>query len=107
VDKDIEGFGVALPEAQACGKAVVGGASGGPAGTRRAPGTGWVVPSEGPGELALLAEDLPSDRGRLIRMRQADWQRAVENFGWPGTFSAISRPVRLAHAARAFMDRGL
>jgi glycosyltransferase involved in cell wall biosynthesis len=58
VAKDIEGFGMVLLEAQACGKPVVAGASGGTAETMRIPETGHVVPCDTPEHLADLVVKL-------------------------------------------------
>ena len=52
VGGDIEGFGMVLLEAQACGRPVLAGASGGTAETMRVPETGRVVPCDRPQELA-------------------------------------------------------
>lgn len=87
VGQDIEGFGMVLLEAQASGKPVVAGASGGTAETMRIPETGRVVPCDGPDKLAALVVDLLSDRERLARMGAAGRQWVVERFDW----EALSR----------------
>ncbi len=78
---DIEGFGIVLLEAQACGKPVVAGDSGGTAETMRQPETGQVVPCETPEPLAKLLGELLSDPERLRRMGDAglEW---VQQFDW-------------------------
>ena len=68
VGKDIEGFGMVLLEAQACGKPIVAGASGGTAETMRIPETGRVVCCDGPDELARVVTDLLGDPARLACM---------------------------------------
>jgi phosphatidylinositol alpha-1,6-mannosyltransferase len=80
VGTDIEGFGIVLLEAQACGKPVVAGASGGTAETMQIPDTGQVVPCDGPEELARLVVDLLGDRQRLDRMGEAARRWTVERF---------------------------
>jgi phosphatidylinositol alpha-1,6-mannosyltransferase len=82
VEKDIEGFGMVLLEAQACGKPVVAGASGGTSETMRIPETGRVVACDGPNELASVVVELLSDRNRLACMGQAARQWVVERFDW-------------------------
>ncbi len=90
VGRDIEGFGIVLLEAQACGKPVVAGASGGTAETMRIPETGRVVPCDGPDELAAVIIELLSDRNRLARMGVAARRWTVERFDW----EALSRQAR-------------
>jgi phosphatidylinositol alpha-1,6-mannosyltransferase len=87
IDRDIEGFGMVLLEAQACGKAVVAGASGGTAETMRIPETGLVVPCDRSDELAALLVELLPDTARLTRMGEAARRWVVEHFDW----SALTR----------------
>jgi phosphatidylinositol alpha-1,6-mannosyltransferase len=82
VGKDIEGFGLVLLEAQACGKPVVAGASGGTAETMDIPNTGLVVPCETPDELARVVAELLSDGGRMARMGRAARDWVVARFDW-------------------------
>jgi phosphatidylinositol alpha-1,6-mannosyltransferase len=82
VGQDIEGFGMVLVEAQACGKAVVAGTSGGTAETMSIPETGMVVACEKPQELAQLVGELLADGPRLTRMGVAARRWVVEHFDW-------------------------
>jgi phosphatidylinositol alpha-1,6-mannosyltransferase len=82
VEQDIEGFGMVLLEAQACGKPVLAGDSGGTAETMRIPETGQVVCCEGPLELAALVVRLLSDPERLARMGEAARLWVAEQFDW-------------------------
>jgi phosphatidyl-myo-inositol dimannoside synthase len=82
VGGDIEGFGMVLLEAQACGKPVVAGASGGTAETMRIPETGLVVPCDGPDALADVVCDLLTDPDRRARMGAAAREWVVERFDW-------------------------
>jgi phosphatidylinositol alpha-1,6-mannosyltransferase len=82
IGEDIEGFGMVLLEAQACGKPVLAGASGGTAETMRIPETGRVVPCDHPAEIAGAIRALLADRDRLARMGQAAREWVVEHFDW-------------------------
>ncbi len=79
---DIEGFGMVLLEAQACGRPVLAGASGGTAETLRETETGRVVPCEEPDVLAAAVVEMLSDPDRLARAGAAARGWAVENFDW-------------------------
>jgi phosphatidyl-myo-inositol dimannoside synthase len=82
VRRDIEGFGIVLLEAQACGKPVIAGASGGTAETMRIPETGLVIPCEGPEALASVVIELLADPDRRARMGEAGRAWVVEHFDW-------------------------
>jgi phosphatidylinositol alpha-1,6-mannosyltransferase len=82
VDGDFEGFGMVLLEAQACGKAVVGGASGGTAETMRIPETGRIVSCDGPYELATVVVKLLRDFDLRARMGQAARRWVIDHFDW-------------------------
>lgn len=94
VGRDIEGFGMVLLEAQACGRAVLAGKSGGTVETMEVPRTGVVVPCEEPTRIAEQIVELLLNSERLESMgaagrewveREFDWsklgQRAAELFG--------------------------
>jgi phosphatidylinositol alpha-1,6-mannosyltransferase len=72
---DIEGIGIVLLEAQAAGRPVLAGASGGTRETMRIPETGVVVPCDGPELLARDVASLLGDPARLDSMgrRARDW----------------------------------
>jgi phosphatidyl-myo-inositol dimannoside synthase len=82
VGDDFEGFGMVLLEAQACGKPVVAGDSGGTAETMRVGETGFIVPCDGPEKLAGLLGEMLTNSDRLADMgqRARDW--VVQNFDW-------------------------
>jgi phosphatidylinositol alpha-1,6-mannosyltransferase len=82
VGADIEGFGMVLLEAQACGRPVVAGASGGTAETMRIPQTGRVVSCDAPDALADLVIELMSDRARLEEMGAQGRTWVVEHYDW-------------------------
>lgn len=82
VNGDIEGFGMVLLEAQACGKPVVAGASGGTAETMRDPETGRVVPCDGPDELTTVVRDLLGDAALRDRMGRSARAWVERHFSW-------------------------
>jgi phosphatidylinositol alpha-1,6-mannosyltransferase len=98
VGKDVEGFGMVLLEAQACGRPVLAGASGGTAETLRIPETGEVVPCDGPEELAALAATLLADSPRMARMGAAARQWIVERFDWASLSRQVEQLFRLGPA---------
>lgn len=113
VDGDFEGFGMVLLEAQACGKPVIAGRSGGAAETLREGATGLVVDCDNLPALAqttlmlLLADDQRRCMGQLARQWAAarfDWSHqamrvqrlCTQCFGEPATLTA-------AFASRRFI----
>jgi phosphatidylinositol alpha-1,6-mannosyltransferase len=104
---DIEGFGMVLLEAQACGKPVVAGTSGGTEETMQIPDTGRVVDCRGPDRLAALLVELLSQPHVLARMGDAARLWVAERFAWPRLTSQareIFRRDRL-RAERALAHR--
>jgi phosphatidylinositol alpha-1,6-mannosyltransferase len=79
---DFEGFGMVLLEAQACGKPVIAGRSGGTAETIQPSRTGELVTCDTPGALADAAIRLLNDRERRERMGVCARQWTVEQFDW-------------------------
>lgn len=75
----VEGFGIALVEASACGLAVVGGRSGGVAEAVRDGETGLLVDAEAPGAVAAVVVRLLGDEALRRRMGAAG-RRAVETY---------------------------
>lgn len=82
VNGDFEGFGMVLVEAQACGKPVLAGASGGTAETMSLNETGVIVPCEEPKELAHTIVELLSNRLRLAQLGANARTWAIEQFDW-------------------------
>ena len=84
IGNDIEGFGMVLLEAQACGKPVLAGASGGTAETMRVGHSGLIVDCTRPEPLADAVIDLlAGDASRLEAMGRCGRQWVVENLDWP------------------------
>ncbi len=79
---DIEGFGLVLLEAQACGRPVVAGDSGGTRETLDPGRTGLLVACDGPQELAQRLGELLTDRDRLEAMGAAGRTWVETHFGW-------------------------
>jgi phosphatidyl-myo-inositol dimannoside synthase len=82
IGSDIEGFGMVLVEAQACGKPVIAGTSGGTCETMQIPQTGRVVPCEEPGTLAELVTAWLLDSALRARMGLAARAWAAAHFDW-------------------------
>ncbi len=107
VGRDIEGFGMVLVEAQACGKPVVAGTSGGTAETMSVPETGRLVAADDVAQLADVLVTLLRDAPGRERMGRAARRWAVEHFDWEqlsrqaaGLFRGI-RPDRVGQATTA------
>lgn len=90
VGTEIEGFGMVLLEAQACGKPVVAGTSGGTAETLRPYETGLLVDCTSVGALSaavtllLTTPAVRAKMGEAARewvLRQFDWQSQADRFG--------------------------
>ncbi len=82
VGQDIEGFGMVLLEAQACGKPVIAGASGGTAETMNIPKTGIVIDCSQPAVIAQWITEWLVDRPRLENMGIAARRWVQDNFNW-------------------------
>ncbi len=79
---DFEGFGIVLIEAQACGKAVLAGTSGGTAETMRPGVSGRLVDGQSPPAIADAIRDLLVDPAHLARMGDAGRAWVVDQFDW-------------------------
>jgi phosphatidyl-myo-inositol dimannoside synthase len=97
VGRDIEGFGMVLVEAQACGKPVIAGASGGTAETMQVGLTGRIVDCADVENLATAVTVLLADTAERSRMALAARRWAVERFDWEslaGQATAMFQMVR-------------
>jgi phosphatidylinositol alpha-1,6-mannosyltransferase len=79
---DFEGFGIVLLEAQACGKPVIAGLSGGTAETMEPSRTGELVACDTPDRLAEAAVDLLEHPERRAQMGACARQWVVDHFDW-------------------------
>ena len=79
---DVEGFGIVLLEAQACGKPVIAGKSGGTAETMKIPETGVVIDCTTPDRLAEVVVEWLRDPVLREKMGRAARQWVVERFDW-------------------------
>jgi phosphatidylinositol alpha-1,6-mannosyltransferase len=86
VGHDLEGFGMVLLEAQACGKAVLAGNSGGTRETLRNGETGRIAACDTPATLATALCELLGDRERLAEMGRAGREWIESRFDWPVRF---------------------
>lgn len=91
VGRDVEGFGMVLLEAQACGRPVLAGASGGTAETLRPGETGVVVPCDRADEPAAALAELLGDaeKRRVMGAAGRAWVRAT--FDWPALAARAAR----------------
>lgn len=82
IGTDIEGFGMGLLEAQACGTPVVAGVSGGTPETMTIGETGHIVNCDQPADLAVLLARLLLDRPALKQMGVAAREWVESKFEW-------------------------
>ncbi len=78
----VEGFGIALAEASACGLPVIAGRSGGVAEAVKDGETGFVVDPEDPAAAAQALTRLLSDQLLARRLGQAGRKAVETNFNW-------------------------
>jgi phosphatidylinositol alpha-1,6-mannosyltransferase len=82
IDNDIEGFGMVLVEAQACGKVVIAGDSGGTAETMLAEQTGFIIDCTNPDLIAAKINQLLSDKVLIKSMGEKGLEFVNELFDW-------------------------
>ncbi len=88
---DVEGFGMVFLEANAAGKAVIGGRSGGTAEAIADGRTGLLVSSENDEELRAALRQLLNDADLRNRMGTAGLERVRREFAWTARAEALER----------------
>jgi phosphatidylinositol alpha-1,6-mannosyltransferase len=92
---DVEGFGMVLLEAQACGTPVVGGDAGGIPDALVDGETGLLVPPRDPPAVAAAVRSLLEDPERMARMREAALAHA-RACGWGRVGERLARTLGLS-----------
>ncbi len=80
--QDIEGFGMVLVEAQACGKPVIAGDSGGTVETMDISKTGFIVDCTDANKISTVVTDLLNDKQKIATMGENAARFSSENFSW-------------------------
>lgn len=94
-----EGFGIIFLEAQACGKPVIAGHSGGSPEAIDAGETGLLVDGDDVAELAAAAVSLLGDPARAAEMGAAGRRMVEREFGWPTVAHRFARDLEAATKA--------
>jgi phosphatidylinositol alpha-1,6-mannosyltransferase len=102
IGPDIEGFGMVLLEAQACGKPVLAGTSGGTAETMQVAETGVVVDCADPAALAAALIPLLKAGNLRRRMGEAGRRWVVDQFDWEPLTRQAERLFRPAAQVPSF-----
>lgn len=100
VGRDVEGFGMVFLEAQACGKPVVAGNSGGTLDTLLSGKTGFLVSCENadqPEELVAVLTRLLEDPAERIRFGNCGREFVSGTFDWPRLAIRAERILALSH----------
>lgn len=98
VEGMVEGFGIVISEASACGVPVVTGSEGGMPDAVRDGDTGVVLPDTEPGTLARAIAELVGDPARRRRMGEAGRRAAESYFNWERVTADLWRIQREAMA---------
>jgi phosphatidylinositol alpha-1,6-mannosyltransferase len=88
---DIEGFGMVFLEANAAGKPVIGGRSGGAAEAIVEGSTGYLVNPDDHEEIAGILQLLLSNRELRARLGEAGTQRVRADFNWKSRAEALRK----------------
>jgi phosphatidylinositol alpha-1,6-mannosyltransferase len=82
IENDIEGFGMVLVEAQACGKVVIAGDSGGTRETMDVGSTGLIIDCADPKSIELAIKTLCESPATFMAMGSKGRPYVMENFDW-------------------------
>jgi phosphatidylinositol alpha-1,6-mannosyltransferase len=88
---DVEGFGLVFLEANACGKPVIGGRSGGSADAIIDGVTGLLVDPHDPEDIANAMQRVLSDRNLAIRLGRQGQLRVTSDFSWQQIASRVQQ----------------
>jgi phosphatidylinositol alpha-1,6-mannosyltransferase len=88
---DVEGFGMVYLEANACGKPVIAGKSGGIADAVLDGETGLLVPPDSPETLADSICRMLTHKEYAERLGQQGRERAIREFGWGAVADRVDR----------------
>jgi phosphatidyl-myo-inositol dimannoside synthase len=97
---DIEGFGLVFLEANACGKPVIGGRSGGTVDAIAHGESGFLVDPHSPGEVAERLVELLQSPDAARRLGEAGRQRVQRQFTWKRTGDTLHRIIAAAEEWR-------
>jgi phosphatidylinositol alpha-1,6-mannosyltransferase len=104
VQGDIEGFGLVLLEAQACGKPVLTGNSGGTRETINAPETGVLLNGASVAQIAAETVRLLTDTERMSAMGFAARDWTCQNFDWSVCVERARQAFGLSNARAAVVS---
>lgn len=98
IGKDVEGFGIVLLEAQACGRPVIAGASGGTLDTLRQGETGFLADCDTPDHLIKLLREILPDRPKREAMGSSGREHVTNRFDWSALGAAAAEAFDSAFA---------
>jgi phosphatidyl-myo-inositol dimannoside synthase len=93
---DVEGFGLVFLEANACGKPVIGGCSGGTVDAIADGESGYLVDPTSPEEVAQRLIELLSQPQKARAMGEAGRDRVVRQFTWDRSGATLHHAIALA-----------
>jgi phosphatidylinositol alpha-1,6-mannosyltransferase len=104
-DGDVEGFGIVFLEANAAGKPVIGGKSGGAVEAIVDGVTGYLVDPDDPDEIAKVMRRLLGDPCLRSLLGAAGRQRSSEEYGWAERADSLNRiNVSLLHPLQHVLE---
>ncbi len=105
LDGDVEGFGIVFLEANACGKPVVGGRSGGAVEAVRDGQTGFLIPAGDDDAAVASIVRLLGDPDLRTRLGEMGRRWAVKHFSWDRTARRVARiTARVARSSDTGSD---